>query len=146
MKLRYFNSGCYRFLDDNMDTIYIGCSKNIDRRLSSHFKNGHLSQECYSSVCAIDIIKTENYADALSLEQKLIEKYRPEFNKRDKPTNIFSNVYDLDELEEPWKFYKSFRNFKPTRLYVNKLQVWVGLAITYVCFIAILITMYSKVL
>ena len=79
---RYNGSGCYRFLDSQAKVIYIGSSKNIHRRLfSQHFKKngsfGHLPNICYESTCKIEIMKTKDYADALKLEQILIDRHYP---------------------------------------------------------------------
>ena len=91
MQKKYTSFGCYRFLDDQANVIYIGSSKNIHRRLfSQHFKRGHLSKECYDNTAKIEIIKTKDYATALALEIYLIDKYLPRFNKKDK-----RKIYDL---------------------------------------------------
>lgn len=136
MKHKYNGAGCYRFIDANDNTIYIGCSKTIDDRIfKQHFKTGHLPSECYDSTLGIDIIKTKDYAEALSLEQKLIDKYRPSYNKRDKSKNLFDNVYDL---EEPWVMYHSFdKNIKITTPLQNRL----ALLVTYGVFIYVLVYM-----
>ena len=78
----YKGPGCYRFLDDEARVIYIGSSKNIHRRLfSQHFKKngtfGHLPEICYHSTAKIEIMKTNDYPDALKLEQILIDRYCP---------------------------------------------------------------------
>lgn len=142
MKHKYNGTGCYRFIDANDNTIYVGCSKTIDDRIfKQHFKNGHLPSECYDSTLGIDIIKTKDYADALSLEQKLIDKYRPRYNKRDKSKNLFTNVYDLDDLDEPWVMYHSFDKNIKIRDLTTPLQNRLAILVTYVVFIYALVYM-----
>ena len=79
---KYAGTGCYRFLDSQAKVIYIGSSKNIHRRLfSQHFKKngsfGHLPIQAYLDTCKIEIMKTKDYADALKLEQILIDRHYP---------------------------------------------------------------------
>ena len=62
---KYTGNGCYRFLDNEAKTIYIGKSKNVHRRIfSQHFKRngsyGHLPTKCYKDTCKIEIIKWVN--------------------------------------------------------------------------------------
>lgn len=139
---KYTGPGCYRFLDNQARTIYIGSAKNIHRRLfSQHFKkNGghsHLPLDCYNSVCKIEIMKTNDYPEALALEQILIDRHIPRYNKRDKRKDLFNNSYKSD-IKENWKLYYTFREFDFNKIELSKKQTRLSLVATYICFIAII--------
>lgn len=141
---KYTECGCYRFLDNQAQTIYIGSSKNIHRRLfSQHFKRGHLPKECYDSTCKIEIIKTKDYAQALATEIYLIDKYKPRFNKKDKSKDLFTqtkfdNVELYKRLDKSWRLYYSFREYDFNKIETTKLQNRLALAITVVFFITVI--------
>lgn len=143
---RYIGSGCYRFLDTKKKVIYIGSAKNIDRRLHSHFcgKRGHLSRECYDSVAKIEVTKTKDYASSLALEQYLINKYKPKYNKRDKERSINSKVVVNEKLYEGiehWKLYHQIKPFEEdNKLNTSKFNIVI--AVAYV--IAIIIFLIQK--
>lgn len=140
---KYESFGCYRFLDNQANTIYIGSSKNIHRRLfSQHFKKGHLPQECYNNTAKIEIIKTKDYATALALEIYLIDKYVTRFNKKDKRKDLFNptkfeNPEYYEDLER-WELYYSFREFDFDKIVMTKKQNKLAIAITIVFFFSII--------
>ena len=115
---KYESFGCYRFLDNEAKTIYIGKSKNVHRRLfSQHFKKngtyGHLPIQCYKDTCKIEIIKCKDHAQTVALEQYLIDKYLPKYNTSDKRKDLFNatkfeNIDYYKQLEK-WKLYYTFR-------------------------------------
>ena len=145
---KYTSAGCYRFLDSQANTIYIGSSKNIHRRLfSQHFKRngtfGHLPEICYKSTCKIEIMKTDDYAEALKAEEILIDRYIPRFNKRNKRKDLFNKTYKSD-LKECWKLYYTFSEFDFNKIQQNKKQAILSIAITYILFIYIVGTMICK--
>ena len=135
---KYRGCGCYRFIDELGKVIYVGSAKNIDRRIHSHFsKSGHLPKECYQSVAIVEVTKTESYGKALDLEQYLINKYKPRYNKRDKSHNINSKVVkdeeEYDKLEH-WRTYYKFRELKqletpPPKTIIDKILVSLGYAL-----------------
>ena len=139
---KYTGPGCYRFLDGEANTIYIGSAKNIHHRLfNQHFKkNGghsHLPIECYNSVYKLEIMKTSDYPEALKLEQILIDRHIPRFNKRDKRKDLFNNSYKSD-IKEKWHLYYAFREFDFNKIQRSKRQTQLSLAVTYIFFIALL--------
>lgn len=143
MQKKYTSFGCYRFLDDQANVIYIGSSKNIHRRLfSQHFKRGHLSKECYDNTAKIEIIKTKDYATALALEIYLIDKYLPRFNKKDKRKDLFNktkfeNPAYYEKLEK-WQLYHSFREYDFNKIKLTKKQNRLTTAASVVFFILII--------
>lgn len=142
---KYNSFGCYRFLDHEAKVIYIGTSKNIHRRLFfQHFKKsyGHLPIDCYKSTCKIEIIKLKDYAQALALEQYLIDKYRPKYNKKDKSKDIFNktkfeNIEYYSNLEK-WKLYYTFKEFDFNKTEINTIQNKFAIIVTFIFFIGVL--------
>lgn len=125
----YKGYAVYRFLDINRNTIYVGMTKNAYKRIfNQHFtKNGHLPSECYNSAARVDIIKLSNNLEAKGLEDYLINKYRPRFNKRDKEKDIFiTNSYGaLGEFYAKMENWKSYRVIQPFHIKTqsNKLSL-----------------------
>lgn len=146
MLLIYKGPGCYRFLDELENTIYVGSSKNIDRRLNSHFKGqqGHLGKDTYNQVARVEICKCEDYPSALALEQYLINKYKPRYNSKDKDHNINSKVVANNEIYEKlenWELYIKRKKLNKEKINLNKKQDKMLLVISYAVFI-IAILMY----
>ena len=139
---KYTGPGCYRFLDSQANTIYIGSAKNIHHRLfSQHFKkNGghsHLPIECYNSVYKLEIMKTSDYPDALKLEQILIDRYVPKFNVKDKRKDLFNKSYDSD-IKEKWCLYYAFREFDFNKIKMTNKQNTIAIAITILFFFSVI--------
>ena len=136
---KYKGCGCYRFIDELGKVIYVGSAKNIDRRIHSHFsKSGHLPKKCYDSVAIIEVCKCQDYATALALEQYLINKYKPRYNKRDKSHNINSRVVkDEEEYNklEHWRIYYKFKEYDKDKIEANKKNDIIAIAIAYLIFI-----------
>ena len=143
---RYRGSGCYRFLDTLENTIYIGSAKNIDRRLRSHFhgKQGHLGREVYNQVARVEICKCEDYPSALALEQFLINKYKPRYNKKDKDHNINSKVVSNNEFYEnieAWEVYYKLRSLDKEKIDLSKKQDRALVVVAYSMFILLILKM-----
>lgn len=142
--LKYTGSGVYRFLDTMENTIYVGSSKSVDRRLKSHFggKQGHLGKNVYSQVARVEVCKCTDYPTALALEQYLINKYKPRYNKKDKDHNINSKVVSNNEFYEKlenWKLYYKFKEYDKDKIELNKKQDTVVIAISYIVFILVIL-------
>ena len=139
---KYKGCGCYRFIDEVGKVIYVGSAKNIDRRIHSHFsKSGHLPKKCYNSVAIIEVCKCQDYATALALEQYLINKYKPRYNKRDKSHNINSRVVkDEEEYNklEHWRIYYKFKEYDKDKIEVNKKDDLKAMFIAAVVFILVI--------
>ena len=136
IQIKYEGPGVYKFLNSEARIIYIGKSKNVHRRLfSQHFKKngvyGHLPEECYKSTCKIEIIKCKDHAQAVAMEQYLIDKYIPKYNKSDKRKDIFNKSYFEDqeryEQLEKWKLYHTFREYDFNKIETSKKQRRLGL-------------------
>lgn len=93
--------GCYQYLDENGEIIYVGKAKNLRRRVYSYFSKEHQSRKTAMLVSRIRdikyvVVKTET--DALLLENNLIKRYKPRYNvllKDDKtyPSICVTNEY-----------------------------------------------------
>lgn len=143
---RYRGPGCYRFLDTLENVIYVGSAKNIDRRLCSHFngKQGHLGREVYNQVARVEICKCEDYPSALALEQFLINKYKPRYNKKDKDHNINSKVVSNNEFYEnieAWEVYYKLRSLDKEKIDLTKKQDRALVVVAYSMFILLILKM-----
>ena len=144
--LKYTDSGVYRFLDTMENTIYIGSAKNIQRRLNSHFggKQGHLGKSVYSQVARVEICKCADYPTALALEQYLINKYKPRYNKKDKDHNINSKVVSNNEFYEnieAWEVYYKLRSLDKEKIDLTKKQDRALVVVAYSMFILLILKM-----
>lgn len=143
---RYKGAGCYRFLDTLENIIYVGSAKNIDRRLRSHFngKQGHLGKGVYNQVARVEICKCEDYPGALALEQFLINKYKPRYNKKDKDHNINSKVVSNNEFYEnieAWEVYYKLRSLDKEKIDLSKKQDRALVVVAYSMFILLILRM-----
>lgn len=79
-------TGVYYFLNDQKQVIYIGKSKNIRKRILSHFSNNgsRRSIEMKESIASIDYELTGSELIALLVESSEIKKHAPRFNRAQK--------------------------------------------------------------
>jgi len=86
--------GVYLFKNAKGDILYIGKAANLKRRVSSYFLRSADSriEKLVSEIKKIDYEKTESVLEALILESKLIKKYQPPFNIREKDDKSFLYV------------------------------------------------------
>ncbi|MCH5177167.1 MAG: excinuclease ABC subunit UvrC [Prevotellaceae bacterium] len=93
--------GCYQYLDEQNNIIYVGKAKNLKRRVSSYFnktQQTRKTQILVSKIQNIHYIVVPSDEDALLLENNLIKKYQPRYNillKDDKtyPSVCVTNEY-----------------------------------------------------
>lgn len=97
----------YRFINPNNSVIYVGYTgQTLDKRMSQHFKKGHLPQKCYNSIARIEYIRYSTKADAMIAETYMINKYKPIYNKLNKQGDVITlNL----EFEENWKVYRVYK-------------------------------------
>lgn len=134
-------------MNNQAQVIYIGTSKNVHRRLfSQHFKNnyGHLPIECYRNTYKIEIVKCNDYAQALAFENWAIDKYRPKWNKKDKPNDLFNKtIYDNNSLyiglDKSWRVYYTFKEYDLKKIETTKLQNKLALVFTFMFFISVIL-------
>ena len=140
MLLKYKGNGCYRFIDEVGNIIYVGSAKNIDRRLNSHFKGkqGHLGKDVYNQVARVEICKLEDYPTTLGMEIFLINEYKPKFNKKDKSHNINSKVTKNNEAYkklEKWELYYKFKKLDKEKINLSKKEDMALMLVSYAVFI-----------
>ena len=143
---KYNGPGVYRFRDIYNNIIYVGSSKNIHRRIQSHWsKSGHLPKECYDSVARIEVLKCESYGKALDYEIYFINSYKPKFNHKDKSHNIDSKVVKNDDeykhLESKWRLYYKLKELDTDKINTTKKQDTLVMVVSYIVFILVIIKM-----
>ena len=73
--------GIYLFKDIKNDFLYIGKSKNIKKRVASHFKSKNIKSQIFiKNTHDIDYLVTKNQREALILESNYIKEYTPKYN------------------------------------------------------------------
>ncbi len=113
IKLLPKSSGVYVMLDKDNTVIYVGKAKNLKNRVTQYFRNGFKTEKVSKMVINIVdfyYIITHTEADALTLENNLIKKYKPKYNillKDDK-----SYPYIKINLKEKYPTFKVTRTFK----------------------------------
>jgi hypothetical protein len=97
----------YRFLNKDDETIYIGRTNNLKRRLElDHFtKHGHLDQECYDQTERIEFMNLISEGEMKIYETYLINKYNPIYNKVEKRGDTFT--FELKEYWHEYQFNKA---------------------------------------
>lgn len=75
--------GVYLFKDVDGNTLYVGKSKNLKKRISSYFGKRPMSSKISNMINRakyLEFIVTSNEKEALLLESNLIKKLRPRYN------------------------------------------------------------------
>ncbi|OGG17074.1 hypothetical protein A3D77_05635 [Candidatus Gottesmanbacteria bacterium RIFCSPHIGHO2_02_FULL_39_11] len=76
--------GVYQYFDAEGKILYVGKAKNLKSRVSSYFqkKNNHdpKTRQLVSLISSIEIIKVESEFEALNLEARLINTFKPHYN------------------------------------------------------------------
>lgn len=75
--------GCYQYLDEKGQIIYVGKAKNLKRRVSSYFNKEHEDMKTtllVSKIFQIKYIVVNSDQDALLLENSLIKEHKPKYN------------------------------------------------------------------
>lgn len=138
--IKYKGPGCYKFIDTLENTIYIGSAKNIHTRLNQHFSNkgSNVGKEAYNSTARVEICKCDDYATALALEQYLINKYKPKYNKKDKDHNINFKAVTNEEYYnklENWQLYYELQKLDKEKINLNNKQDKALMLVTYAVFV-----------
>lgn len=75
--------GCYQYLNEKDEIIYVGKAKKLKRRVSSYFKGDQPNLKTkilVSKIRDIKYIVVRTEEDALLLENNLIKRYKPHYN------------------------------------------------------------------
>src|SRR5437763_15505424 len=76
--------GVYVFRDAGGRVLYVGKAKSIRKRVASHFsgRSARAAIDLLSRIDRIDVVETQNEAEALLAEQNFIKQHRPPSNIR----------------------------------------------------------------
>ncbi|ABR31575.1 excinuclease ABC subunit C [Thermosipho melanesiensis] len=124
--------GVYIFKRDK-EYVYIGKSKNLKKRLNSHFSfKEEKSRLIVEESNKLETIIVKNEKESLLLEATLIYKYKPKYNvmlKESEPypyIRISSDVFPYVEVtrnrDKDGKYFGPYTNVKFTRLFLEVLQ------------------------
>ena len=75
--------GVYKFLNNKKETIYVGKSKDLSKRVKSYFQKNISNRKVKKMINEVDDIKfiiSDTEHDALLLENSLIKKNKPKYN------------------------------------------------------------------
>ncbi len=92
--------GCYLFLDEAGNIIYIGKAKNLKKRVSSYFssqKKDAKTEALKNHIKRVDFIVTDNEMEALILENSIIKKNQPKYNINLKDAKNFAYIKISEE-------------------------------------------------
>lgn len=90
--------GVYLFKNRSKEILYIGKAASLRDRVRSYYSNslkmsrGPWIAKMLEDVDSIDIKETDSALEALILEAKLIKKYQPKFNSKEKDDKSFNYV------------------------------------------------------
>jgi len=111
--------GIYRFLDSNLEVIYIGKAKDLRKRIKSYFTNSKTKSKklkrLESESVYLEMTITNSELEALLLEQHLIKEIKPKYN-----------VQFKDDKGYPWikisisKEYPSAHSFRGNKDTIDK--------------------------
>ncbi|MFH1827525.1 MAG: GIY-YIG nuclease family protein [bacterium] len=110
--------GVYLFKRKNK-ILYVGKSINIKARIKSHIesaKKDKKENKIIEKYDTIEIINTDFEFNALLLESKLINKYKPQYNSRWKDDKSYIYINISNDSNYP-KIFITRKNFKTKRAY-----------------------------
>src|SRR3989344_9659982 len=86
--------GVYLMKGTRGKVLYIGKAGNLRRRVSSYFMKVHdtKTEKLLAEIKKIDYFKTDTAIEALILESRLIKKYEPLYNAKEKDDKSFLYV------------------------------------------------------
>jgi len=93
--------GCYQYLNDSGNIIYVGKAKNLKRRVSSYFnKEQHTlkTRLLVAKIADIRYVVVNSEADALLLENNLIKQHKPRYNVLLKDDKTYPSICVTNEL------------------------------------------------
>ena len=83
-------SGVYLFYDHHHKILYIGKAKNLRKRIKQYFAHGSVwKQDMLMQAKSLDFITTQSESESLYLEDNLIKKHLPPFNRLLKSDNSY---------------------------------------------------------
>lgn len=125
----------YRFLDENLNILYVGKTIDMEKRMKVHFspKSHKAHTDLYEKIHKIEYINCKTEYDALVKELHYINYYKPPYNKDAKIKQIIrSNEKDV------WKTYKIIRPISKQKEFENSFRQKVLPAVILLFFIGTL--------
>lgn len=111
--------GVYLFRDRRNKVIYVGQSSHLRQRLQSYLqvkRLGPKTQRMLQETSTVETIKVTSPLEAVFLETKLINKYRPKYNFRGKDDKSFLLI-EIDNLDAIPTLSLTRRRSKPKAIY-----------------------------
>ena len=96
----------YRFLDINLNIIYVGKAKNLKQRLSGH---RHLSIECYENVAFIEYTQVKDINSIDFIECYYIQRFKPKYNGSFNKNKMIYAIRELDTAK--WSYLDNGTNY-----------------------------------
>ena len=96
--------GVYRMLDKKNQVLYVGKAKNLPNRLKSYAfdkKQTIRTERMLALTNNLEIITTDNEAEALLLEANLIKKFKPKFNVLLRDDKSFPYIFIEKDCDWP---------------------------------------------
>lgn len=93
--------GCYQYLDESGQVIYVGKAKNLKRRVNSYFNREHDNQKTrllVQKIRDIRYIVVKTNEESLLLENNLIKKYKPRYNVLLKDDKTYPSIAVTKEV------------------------------------------------
>lgn len=91
------NSGCYMWLSNDGEILYVGKAKDLKKRMSSYNNPSRaVVSLLMREASSFDFITTKNELDSLILEQTLVNKHEPKYNIRIK----YSSTYPYIKIDK----------------------------------------------
>lgn len=93
--------GCYQYLNEEGEIIYVGKAKNLKRRVYSYFSKDHQSRKTailVSKIRDIRYVVVNTEEDALLLENNLIKRYKPRYNVLLKDDKTYPSICVTNEF------------------------------------------------
>ena len=113
------NPGVYFFRDKDDGILYIGKATSLKDRVGSYFSKDLINTRGLRLVSMLTVaekvtfIETESVLEALLLESRLIKKYNPQYNAKEKDNKSFACVVVTKE-EFPRVLIMRIRDFEKT--------------------------------
>jgi excinuclease ABC subunit C len=108
--------GVYRMLDTKGDVLYVGKARSLRNRVTNYTQVARLSKRLQRMVAqtrGLQIVTTNNEAEALLLEAQLIKRYRPPYNVLLRDDKSFPFILLRDDHDFPRvQLHRGARRYK----------------------------------
>ncbi|EOA07600.1 Excinuclease ABC, C subunit [Mycoplasma yeatsii 13926] len=119
-------AGCYLYLNNSKQVIYVGKAKNLKKRVSSYFNRAHniKTTRLVREIDDINYFVVNNEKESLILEENLIKKYRPKYNILLNDDKAYPYIVITNQKDPTYKYErkynkKALRNYGPLPLKSN---------------------------